>query len=184
MKTRFLGNSGLRVSTLSLGTMTFGGTEPAFAKMGNITGKEADRFVGRAIDAGINLFDTADAYSAGESERVLGEAIKPYRDRALIATKAFARMGDGPNNLGNSRHHLIKACEASLRRLGTDHIDLYQVHGQDLLTPVEETIAALDSLVTSGKVRYIGCSNHSGWFLMKSLAVADYRHTTRYVAHH
>jgi aryl-alcohol dehydrogenase-like predicted oxidoreductase len=131
----------------------------------------------------MTLFDSADVYSTGLAEEILGKAIAGRRDKVLISTKATFRMGDGPNELGSSRHHLIAACEASLKRLGTDHIDLWQMHGFDAMTPIEETVRALDDLVQAGKVRYVGCSNFSGWHLMKSLAVADRHGWTRYVAH-
>jgi aryl-alcohol dehydrogenase-like predicted oxidoreductase len=181
MDYRFLGKSGLRVSSLSFGTMTFGGGE-FFEHMGATQVKEATRLVDICIDAGVNLFDTADVYSKGKSEEILGKAIAHRRQEVLIATKAFARMGEGANDVGLSRHHLIRACEASLRRLGTDYIDLYQVHNFDALTPLEETLAALDDLVRSGKVRYIGCSNYSGWHLMKALAVSEQKGLERYVS--
>jgi aryl-alcohol dehydrogenase-like predicted oxidoreductase len=173
MDYRFLGRSGLQVSVLSFGTMTFGG-EGHFRGMGNIQVEEARRMIDVCIEAGINLFDTADVYSTGRAEEVLGAAIgRERRPQVLIATKASARMGPGLHDAGNSRAHLVKACEDSLRRLGTDYIDLYQLHGFDSLTPLEETLSALDLMIQQGKVRYIGCSNFSGWQLMKSLAVAD-----------
>jgi aryl-alcohol dehydrogenase-like predicted oxidoreductase len=181
MEMRFLGKSGLSVSTLSFGTMTFGGGE-FFEHMGATQVDEARRLIDLCIDAGVNLFDTADIYSQGKSEEVLGQAIGKRRHDILIATKAFARMGDGANDIGLSRHHLIRACEDSLRRLGTDYIDLYQVHGFDALTPLEETLRALDDLVRSGKVRYIGCSNYSGWHLMKALCVSERQGLERYVS--
>lgn len=182
MEYRFLGRSGLQVSTLSFGTMTFGGGE-FFSHMGNSQVDEARRLVDICIEAGVNLFDTADIYSHGLSEEVLGAAIgRDRRGQVLIATKAFARMGPGAHDAGSSRQHLLKACEDSLRRLGTDYIDLYQVHGFDSLTPVEETLCALDQLITQGKVRYIGCSNFSGWHLMKSLAFSEQRSYQRFVS--
>jgi aryl-alcohol dehydrogenase-like predicted oxidoreductase len=182
MDYRFLGRSGLQVSTLSFGTMTFGGGE-YFKHMGNSQVEEARRLVEVCLEAGITLFDTADVYSQGGSEEVLGAAIgRGRRDRVLIATKAFARMGPGQHDAGNSRQHLVKACENSLRRLGTDYIDLYQVHGFDSLAPVEETLSALDQLIRQGKVRYLGCSNFSGWHLMKSLAVAERFGMERFVS--
>src|SRR5512132_1731292 len=179
MEYRHLGSSGLRVSALTLGTMTFGGTGD-FASVGSTEVAGARRQVDMCLEAGINLFDTADVYSAGASEEILGEAIKGRRDRLLVATKARMPMGEGPNDAGLSRQHLIDACEASLRRLGIDHIDLYQVHEWDGLTPVEETLDALDTLVGAGKVRYIGCSNFTGWQLMKSLGAAERRGRRRY----
>jgi len=172
MEYRQLGRSGLRVSVLALGTMTFGG-RGNFAKTGAVDVAEATRLLDRCLDAGINLVDTADAYSGGLSEEILGEAMQGRRARLVVATKARFRMGDGPNDAGLSRAHLIEACEASLRRLRTDHIDLYQIHQWDGQTPLEETVAALDSLVRAGKVRYLGASNLSGWHLMKALGVAD-----------
>ena len=135
------------------------------------------------LDAGVNLFDTADVYSRGESERILGKAIGKRRGSVLISTKATFAMGDGPNDLGSSRHHLIESCEASLKRLNTDYLDIYHMHGFDALTPVEEVLKTLDTLVTSGKVRYIACSNFSGWHLMKSLSMSDRFGWSRYVAH-
>ncbi|GHO68155.1 oxidoreductase [Ktedonobacter sp. SOSP1-52] len=183
MEYRQLGGSGLKVSALSFGTATFGGGDAFFSAWGNTNVAEASRLVDICLEAGINLFDTADVYSEGLSEKVLGKAIAGRRDQLLISTKASFRMGDGPNTLGSSRHHLIRACEDSLRRLNTDHIDIYTMHGFDALTPVEETLRTLDTLVQSGKVRYIACSNFSGWHLMKSLAMAQTHGWTRYVAH-
>ncbi|POX61528.1 aldo/keto reductase [Streptomyces sp. Ru62] len=181
MEYRQLGNSGLRVSVLTLGTMTFGG-RGVFAKVGRADLTEASRQIDRALDAGVNLIDTADSYSGGLSEEIVGRAMKGRLDRALIATKARMPTGTGPNDAGLSRHHLIQACEASLRRLGTDHIDLYQVHAWDGLTPLEETLSALDALVRAGKIRYVGCSNYSGWHLMKALGVSDRTGTARFVS--
>lgn len=181
MEYRQLGRSGLRVSVLTLGTMTFGGSG-AFAKTGDTDAAGARRLVDVALEAGINLFDTANVYSWGVSEEILGQALRGRRDAALITTKARMRMGEGPNDAGLSRHHLIAACEASLRRLGTDWIDLYQLHEWDGQTPLEETLEALDTLVSSGKVRYVGCSNYSGWHLMKALAIADARGWQRFVS--
>ncbi len=183
MEFRILGRSGLKVPVLSLGTGTFGGANEFFRAWGNTGVEEATRLVDICLEAGLNMFDTADIYSDGESEKVLGAAIAGRRDKVLISTKATFKTGSGPNEVGSSRYHLIQACEASLRRLKTDHIDLYQMHGFDALTPVEETLSALNDLVHSGKVRYIGCSNFSGWHLMKSLDVAEKYGWTRYVAH-
>ncbi|MDX1975563.1 MAG: aldo/keto reductase [Rickettsiales bacterium] len=183
MEYRKLGHSGLSVPVLSFGTGTFGGKGDFFQKWGTTDTKEATRLVDICLDAGVNFFDTADIYSAGASEEVLGAALKGKRDRALISTKATFPMGDGPNELGSSRYHIIRACEASLERLGTDHIDVYFMHGFDALTPVEETLSALDNLIQSGKVRYIGCSNFSGWHAMKSLAASEKHHLARYVAY-
>jgi aryl-alcohol dehydrogenase-like predicted oxidoreductase len=168
MEFRRLGRSGLVVSALTLGTMTFGG-QGAFSKVGSTDVAGARRQVDICLDAGINLFDTANIYSGGESEEILGEAIVGRRDDLLVATKVRMSAGDGPNDTGLSRHHIIRQCEKSLRRLGTDYIDLYQVHEWDGLTPLEETLEALDTLVRSGKVRYVGSSNYSGWQLMKAL---------------
>ena len=172
MEFRRLGRSGLRVSVLSLGTMTFGG-KGAFGKTGSTDVEGARRQIDLCLDAGINLFDTADIYSAGLSEEFLGQALKGRRDKVLVATKARFRTGDGPNDAGSSRYHLVEACDASLKRLGTDRIDLYQLHEWDGQTPLEETLEALDSLVRSGKVRYVGLSNFSGWHLMKTLCVSE-----------
>ena len=183
MEFRILGRSGLKVPVLSLGTGTFGGANEFFRAWGNTGVEEATRLVDICLEAGLNMFDTADIYSDGESEKVLGAAIAGRRDKVLISTKATFKTGSGPNEVGSSRYHLIQACEASLRRLKTDYIDLYQMHGFDALTPVEETLSALNDLVHSGKVRYIGCSNFSGWHLMKSLDVAEKYGWTRYVAH-
>ena len=183
MEFRTLGRSGLKVPVLGLGTGTFGGTNEFFRAWGNTGVEEATKLVDICLDAGVNLFDTADIYSDGASETVLGGAIAGRRDKVLISTKATFKTGQGPNDVGSSRHHLIQACEGSLRRLKTDYIDLYQMHGFDALTPVEETLSALDDLVHSGKVRYIGCSNFSGWHLMKSLDVSTRYGWSRYVAH-
>ena len=181
MEYRQLGRSGLKVSALTLGTMTFGG-KGRFAFVGNTDAAGAARIVDISLDAGVNLLDTSDIYSVGASEEILGPIIKGKRDSVLIATKARFSMGTGPNDAGLSRHHLIRACEASLRRLAIDYIDLYQVHEWDGLTPVEETMAALESLVVSGKVRYIGASNFTGWQLMKALGAADRAGSSRFVS--
>jgi len=178
---RRLGRSGLYVSALTLGTMTFGG-KGGFGKVGDTGVSGARRQVEMCLDAGVNLFDTADIYSGGESEEILGKAVEGRRDELLLATKARFPMGSGPNDAGLSRHHLIRSCEASLRRLGTDHIDLYQVHQWDGQTPLEETLEALDTLVRDGKVRYAGASNYSGWQLMKALGVSENRGYQRYVS--
>ena len=172
MEYRQVGRSGLRVSTLTLGTATFGGTG-GVAHWGNTDVAGARRLIDRSVDAGINCIDTADAYSDGLSEEILGEALDGRHDGILVSTKARLSMGGGPNDAGLSRHHLIAACEASLRRLRRDHIDLYVMHCWDGQTPLEETLSALDALVRSGKVRYIGCSNFSGWHLMKAAGVAE-----------
>jgi aryl-alcohol dehydrogenase-like predicted oxidoreductase len=182
MEYRLLGRSGLKVSAITLGTMTMGG-KGNFAKVGNAGVDEARRQIDLCLDAGVNLIDTADVYSTGGSEEIIGEVLGGRRKNGvLIATKARFPMGDGPNDRGLSRHHLIEACEASLRRLRTDVIDLYQVHQWDGQTPLEETIDALDSLVRQGKVRYIGASNYSGWHLMKALGVSDRTHRQRFVS--
>jgi aryl-alcohol dehydrogenase-like predicted oxidoreductase len=172
MEHRQLGSSGLRVSALTLGTMTFGGRDN-FAAVGSTDVAAATRQVDLCLDRGVNFIDTANVYSAGVSEDIVGAAIKGRRDRVILATKARMPMGDGPNDAGLSRHHLIAECENSLRRMQVDHIDLYQVHEWDGETPLEETLAALDALVQSGKVRYVGISNYAGWQLMKALAIAD-----------
>ena len=172
MEYRPLGSSGLRVSALTLGTMTFGGRDN-FAAVGSTDVAAATRQVDLCLDRGVNFIDTANVYSTGVSEEIVGAAIKNRRDRIVLATKARMPMGDGPNDAGLSRHHLIAECENSLRRMQVDHIDLYQVHEWDGETPLEETLAALDALVQSGKVRYVGISNYAGWQLMKALAIAD-----------
>ena len=182
MQYRRLGASGLMVPALSFGTATFGGTTDFFRAWGDTDVKEARRLVDICLEAGVNLFDSADTYSQGASEQVLGAAIAGRRDKVLVSTKASFRSGAGPNDVGSSRHHLIDACNGALQRLGTDYIDLFQLHGMDANTPVEETMGTLDDLVRAGKIRYIGCSNVSGWHLMKSLAVADRHGYSRYVA--
>jgi aryl-alcohol dehydrogenase-like predicted oxidoreductase len=181
MHYRQLGRSGLRISTLTLGTMTFGGGGP-FASVGSVDLDGARRQIDLCLDAGVNLVDTADVYSAGLSEELVGQALVGRRDRVLVATKARMPMGEGPNDAGLSRHHLIEGCEASLRRLRTDHIDLYQVHEWDGQTPLEETLDTLDTLVRSGKVRYIGCSNYAGWQLVKALGISDRLNLQRFVS--
>jgi aryl-alcohol dehydrogenase-like predicted oxidoreductase len=181
MEYRYLGRSGLKVSTLAFGTMTFGGAG-MHSSVGNTNVEEARRQIDMCLEAGVNLFDTAEAYSQGQSEEILGEALGARRPDVLVATKCFGRSGLGLGDCGASRHHIIKACEASLRRLNTDYIDLYQVHHQDLNTPPEETLRALDDLVRAGKVRYIGSSNHSGWMQMRALAVSDRLGLNRYLS--
>ncbi len=183
MEYRQLGASGLKVPVLSFGTATFGGTDEFFQRWGETDVKEASRMIDVCMEHGVNFFDTADIYSKGASEEILGKALKGRRDKVLISTKATFQMSDGPNDVGSSRYHLIRACEASLKRLGTDHIDVYFMHGFDALTPVDETVAALDHLVSSGKVGYVGASNFSGWQVMKSLAAADKANRARYVAY-
>jgi len=181
MEYRQLGRSGLKVSVYSFGAMTFGGAG-TFAGIGDTKGPEAKRQIDMCLDAGVNLFDTADMYSQGQSEEVLSEALGARRKSVLIATKFFGKMGKGVNDLGGSRHHIIEACDASLRRLKSDYIDIYQIHNQDLTTPPEETLRALDDLVSAGKVRYIGSSNHSGWTKMKALATSDRLGFVRYIS--
>ncbi len=181
MDYRQLGRSGLRVSSLTLGTMTFGGKDK-FAQVGTTDVEGATRQIDMCLDAGVNLIDTADVYSGGLSEEIVGRALRGRRDRVLLATKARMPMGEGPNDAGLSRHHIIRACEASLRRMGTDYIDLYQVHEWDGATPLEETLGALDHLVASGKVRYIGCSNYAGWHVMKALGISERRGYERFVS--
>jgi aryl-alcohol dehydrogenase-like predicted oxidoreductase len=183
MDYRNLGSAGLKVSSLSFGLATFGGGSEFFKAWGSTGVKEAKRLLGLCLDAGINVFDTADIYSDGLSEEVFGQAMRGKRNDLLISTKANFRFGKGPNDIGSSRYHLIEACEGSLKRLGTDRIDIYHMHGFDALTPVEEALYTLDTLVRSGKVRYIACSNFSGWHLMKSLSVSERHGWARYVSH-
>ncbi len=183
MEYRQLGASGLRVSALSFGAGTFGGVGPLFSAWGSSDAQEARRLIDICLEAGVNLFDTADVYSDGASEKVLGDAIRGRRDAVLVSTKTGLPTGDGPADWGVSRSRLIGAVEGSLRRLGTDHIDLLQLHAFDASTPVEELLATLDMLVRSGKVRHVGVSNYPGWQLMKALAVADREGWPRFVAH-
>ena len=183
MEHRLLGRSGLKVPVLSFGTATFGGGSEFFRKWGETDVAEATRLVDVCLDAGLNFFDTANTYSRGLSEEILGQALKGRRDKALVSTKGSFSMGDGPNDLGSSRFYLRRALEDSLRRLGTDYVDVYFIHGFDALTPVEEVLTTLDTFVREGKVRYIGCSNFSGWQAMKSLAVSDRYGWTRYVSY-
>jgi aryl-alcohol dehydrogenase-like predicted oxidoreductase len=183
MDYRQLGSSGLRVPVLSFGTGTFGGNGPLFSAWGQSDAAEARRLIDICLDAGVTLFDTADIYSDGASEEVLGEAIKGRRDAVLISTKTGLPSGDGPDDWGVSRSRLIRSVEASLRRLGTDHVDILQLHALDASTPVEELLATLDALVTSGKVRHVGVSNYPGWQLMKALTAADRHGWPRFVAH-
>ena len=180
MKTRFLGNTGVRVSELCFGAMTFGG-RGYWTYVGQVPQKEADTLVNAAIDGGVNFFDTADVYSEGWSEEILGKALGDKRKDIVLATKVRGRTGPGPNDVGLSRKHIMASCEGSLKRLGTDFIDLYQVHSFDPVTPLEETMRALDDLVRSGKVRYIGVSNFTGWQLMKALAVSEKQNLERFV---
>lgn len=183
MEFRQLGASGLHVPVLSFGTATFGGGTEFFKAWGSTQVEEARELVHLCLDAGVNLFDTADVYSDGLSEEILGQTLTGIRDKVLISTKATFPFGKGPNNQGSSRHHLIKQCEGSLRRLKTDYIDIYHMHGFDGNTPVEETLRTLDDLVQSGKVRYIAASNFSGWHLMKSLGISEKYGWNRYAAH-
>ncbi|APF36136.1 aldo/keto reductase [Chelatococcus daeguensis] len=183
MEFRRLGASGLKVPVLSFGAGTFAGKGPLFGAWGNTDADEARRLLDICLEAGLNLFDTADVYSDGASEEVLGEAIRGRRDKVLISTKTALPMGEGPNDAGSSRARLVKATEDALRRLGTDYIDLLQLHAFDAGTPVEEVLATLDALVRAGKVRYVGVSNFAGWQLMKSLALAERHGWPRYVAH-
>lgn len=180
MEYRTLGRSGLKVSALSMGTFTFGGDGP-FAMVGSQQVPEARRLVDCCIDHGVNLFDTANMYSTGLSEQILGEVLDGRRDQVLVTSKARMRIGDGPNDEGVSRYHLIRECEKTLKNLRTDHIDIYYMHEWDGVTPVEEKMAALDTLVTQGKVRYVGCSNYSGWHIMKSLQASERDRRVRFV---
>jgi aryl-alcohol dehydrogenase-like predicted oxidoreductase len=183
MEYRVLGGSGLKVPVLSMGTGTFGGSGELFKAWGSSDVAEATRLVDICLEAGLTMFDSADIYSAGAAEEILGQAIKGRRGQVLISTKGTFRFGKGPNDVGSSRFHLIQAVEGSLKRLGTDYIDLYQLHAFDAVTPIEEALGTLDDLVRAGKIRYIGCSNFSGWHLMKSLAVSAKYGLARYVAH-
>lgn len=182
MEYRLLGRSGLKVSALALGTATFCGRDGGSA-WGSVDVEDARRMIDICLDAGVNLFDSADIYGGGVAETILGAAIKERRDRLLISTKLTFRHGSGPNDVGSSRYHITRRIETALKKLGTDHIDLLQLHGFDALTPVEETLMALDSLVQAGKIGYIGVSNYSGWHLMKSLAASEKYGLARYVAH-
>ena len=183
MEYRRLGASGFKVPVLSFGTGTFGGTGEFFSAWGSTDVVAARRLIDICLEAGVAMFDSADVYSGGAAEAILGQAIRGRRDQVIVSTKATFRLGDGANDVGSSRHHLVRACEAALTRLGTDYIDLLQLHGFDALTPAEEVLATLDTLVRAGKVRYTGVSNFSGWHLMKSLAAAERYGYPRYVAH-
>ena len=184
MEYRYLGRSGFRVPALSFGTGTFGGEGALFSAWGSTDVAQARRLVDICLEAGLTMFDSADIYSKGAAESILGEAIKGRpRDQLILSTKATFRFDDGENEVGSSRHHLIRAIDGSLKRLGTDYIDLFQLHGFDARTPLEETLSTLDDLVRAGKLRYLGVSNFSGWHLMKSLALADRHGWSRYVAH-
>ena len=183
MEHRRFGHSGLQVPVLSFGTATFGGANEFFRRWGQVDVAEATRMVDLCLDLGVSFFDSANTYSGGASEEILGQALKGKRSRALISTKATFPMGQGANEMGSSRYHLVRACEASLKRLGTDHVDVYFMHGFDALTPVEETLRALDDLIRGGKILYIGASNFSGWHLMKALATSEKFGLARYVAY-
>ena len=183
MEYRYLGKSGLQVPVLSFGTGTFGGRGEFFGAWGSSDVAEAKHLVDICLDAGVTMFDSADIYSRGLAEEILGQAIKGRRDQLLISTKATSPMGDGPNDAGSSRYHLTTAIDASLRRLQTDWIDLFQLHNYDAYTPIEETLSTLDDFVRAGKIRYVGVSNYSGWHLMMALAIAERYNLPRYVAH-
>jgi aryl-alcohol dehydrogenase-like predicted oxidoreductase len=181
MEQRLLGKSGLRIPVLSLGTGTFGGTNEFFKKWGSTDVKEASRLIDISLDHQLNFFDTANVYSGGASEEILGAALKGRRQHTIVSTKATFQMGEGPNDSGASRYHVIREAEASLKRLGTDYIDVYFIHGFDSLTPMEETLSALNALVQNGKVRYIGCSNFAAWQLMKALSISEARGFEKFV---
>jgi aryl-alcohol dehydrogenase-like predicted oxidoreductase len=183
MEHRRLGHSGFKVPVLSFGTGTFGGGGEFFKAWGSSDVAEATRLVDICLEHGLTMFDSADIYSAGAAEEILGQAIKGRRDNVIISTKGTFRFGETPNDVGSSRHHITRAVEGSLKRLGTDYIDLYQLHGFDAMTPAEEILSTFDVLVRAGKIRYVGCSNFSGWHLMKSLATSDRYGWPRYVAH-
>lgn len=183
MEYRQLGYSGLKVPVITLGAGTFGGTTDFFKAWGSTQVDEAKRLISVCLEAGANLFDVANVYSIGAAEEILGKAIEGRRHEVLLSTKATFRMGDGPNNVGSSRYHLLEQVHASLKRLGTDYIDIYHMHGFDATTPIEETLETLDTLVKQGKIRYIAASNFSGWHLMKSLALSEKHSWQRYVAH-
>ncbi|MEJ7559189.1 MAG: aldo/keto reductase [Pedobacter sp.] len=183
MEYRQLGNSGLRVPVLSFGTATFGGGNEFFKAWGSTQVDEATQLINLCLDAGVNLFDTSNVYSAGAAEEILGKALSVSRDKVLISTKATFPMGEAVNDFGSSRINIIKSCEASLKRLDTDYIDIYHMHGFDATTPIYETLKALETLIESGKVRYIACSNFSGWHLMKSLSVSERYGWSKYIAH-
>jgi aryl-alcohol dehydrogenase-like predicted oxidoreductase len=183
MEHRQLGNSGLQVPVLSFGTATFGGVGDFFKAWGTTQQEEANRMVKLCMEAGVNFFDTANVYSRGVAEEILGHAVKGFRDKTIISTKATFKMSEAPNDSGSSRFHLMRQVEDSLRRLQSDYIDIYHMHGFDGNTPVDETLRTLDTLVQSGKIRYIACSNFSGWHLMKSLSVSERYGWTKYIAH-
>jgi aryl-alcohol dehydrogenase-like predicted oxidoreductase len=181
VKMKFLGTTGVKVTELCLGTMTFGSSS-RFRNVGGLGQKEVDRLVNMSLEAGINFFDTADGYSEGQSEEMLGKALGERRKNIILATKVYGRTGTGPNDIGLSRHHIIEGCNASLKRLGTDYIDLYQLHSFDPHPALEDTLRALDDLVRQGKVRYVGCSSFSGWQLMKALAISEKKGWERFAA--
>lgn len=183
MEYRLLGNSGFRVPVLAFGTATFGGGDDFFSAWGDTDIQEAKRLIGLCMDAGVNFFDTSNVYSKGQSEEILGEAVKGMRDKIILSTKGTFPMSDKPNDFGSSRTQLIRFCEDSLKRLQTDYIDIYHLHGFDANTPIEETLRALDDLIRAGKIRYIACSNFSGWHLMKSLSISEKYGWSRYIAH-
>ncbi len=183
MEYRQLGGSGLKVPALGFGTSSFGGVGKLFQAWGNTGEEEACRMIDMCLDAGVNLFDTGDVYSDGRAEEILGKAVAGKRGRVLLSTKATFRLGVGPNDVGSSRYHLRQSIEGSLRRLGTEYVDIYHLHGFDALTPIEEALDTLNTFVSEGKVRYIACSNFSGWQVMKSLAISDRYGWSRYVAH-
>jgi aryl-alcohol dehydrogenase-like predicted oxidoreductase len=183
MQYKTLGNTGLLVSNVCLGTMTFSGGEGFYKVMGSVDQAGADQLIKASLESGVNFFDTADSYSEGESEKTLGRSLKNLnisRKDVVIATKVFSRVGPGRNDVGASRVHIMDAVEASLRRLQMDHIDLYQIHGNDSITPVEETLRALDTLVQQGKVRYVGCSNWQAWKIAKALGISEFRNLARF----
>ncbi|MCC5088059.1 aldo/keto reductase [Xanthomonas campestris] len=182
METRFLGRSGFKVPVLGFGAGTFGGQGPLFSAWGDTGVAQAQRMIDLCLEVGVNLFDTADVYSDGASEEILGQALQGRRDQVILSTKTGLRLGDGPNDAGASRFRLLRAVDASLRRLRTDYIDLLQLHAFDAMTPMEETLSTLDDVISAGKVRYLGASNYAGWQLMKSLAVADQHGWSRFVA--
>jgi aryl-alcohol dehydrogenase-like predicted oxidoreductase len=182
MQYQQLGQTGLFVSRLTLGTMTFGGAGTIFGTIGGLDQKEADALVGRALDAGINFIDTANVYAGGESEVMTGKALGSRRHEVVLATKVHGRMGPGANEIGLSRYAIMAQAEASLKRLGTDHIDLYQIHGVDKYTPIEETLRAFDDLVRQGKVRYIGCSNQAAWHMMKALGISAAQNLEKFIS--
>ncbi|WP_342361549.1 aldo/keto reductase [Terrarubrum flagellatum] len=185
MRMKQLGGTGLFVSELCLGTMTFGGGSGIWSAIGDLDQSNADKIVARSIEAGVNFIDTADVYSGGLSEQITGQSIKNLsipRHQVVLATKVYGKVGEGANDRGASRGHIMDGVKASLKRLGTDYIDLYQIHGTDLVTPIEETVRALDDLVRQGHVRYVGCSNWSAWRIMKALGIAERTNASRFAS--